>query len=72
MHAPHVQPRTAGYLIAGIFAVCAGVELGRVVADRQLAEQLAEVGVILLLFGVGLHFHLRDLLAVKRLSLIHI
>ena len=38
------------------------------VADRHLAEQLAEVGVILLMFGVGLHFHLKELLAVRRVA----
>src|SRR5262249_47182007 len=39
------------------------------VANRQLAEQLAEVGVILLMFGVGLHFHLKELLAVRRVAI---
>ncbi|MFO0811394.1 MAG: cation:proton antiporter [Gemmataceae bacterium] len=38
------------------------------VADRHLAEQLAEVGVILLMFGVGLHFHIEELLAVRRVA----
>ena len=37
-------------------------------ADQHLAEQLAEVGVILLMFGVGLHFHFKDLLAVRRVA----
>jgi len=36
------------------------------VANKQLADQLAEVGVILLMFGVGLHFHLKDLIAGAR------
>src|SRR6185503_3519976 len=40
------------------------------VADKRLANQLAEVGVILLMFGVGLNFHLKDLLAVKRIAII--
>jgi monovalent cation:H+ antiporter-2, CPA2 family len=35
------------------------------VADAELADQLAEIGVILLMFGVGLQFHLDELLAVK-------
>ena len=39
------------------------------VADAELAHQLAEVGVILLMFGVGLHFHLKDLLAVKGIAI---
>ncbi len=55
-----------GYLIAGVLV---GPHTPGFVADRQLAEQLAEVGVILLMFGVGLHFHLEDLLAVRRVAL---
>jgi CPA2 family monovalent cation:H+ antiporter-2 len=39
------------------------------VADRHMAEQLAEVGVILLMFGVGLHFHPSDLVTVRRIAL---
>ena len=39
------------------------------VADRALAEQLSEVGIILLMFGVGLQFHLKELLAVRRVAL---
>src|SRR4029453_1477487 len=39
------------------------------VANRALAEQLAEVGIILLMFGVGLQFHLKELLAVRRVAL---
>jgi CPA2 family monovalent cation:H+ antiporter-2 len=38
------------------------------VANRHLADQLAEIGVILLMFGVGLHFHVNDLLAVRRVA----
>lgn len=51
MHAPHVQPRPAGYAIAGIFAVCAGVELGRVVADAPWGAftPLASHGVAVML-----------------------
>ena len=55
-----------GYLLAGIMV---GPQTPGFVADRQLAEQLAEVGVILLMFGVGLHFHLKDLLAVKNIAI---
>jgi monovalent cation:H+ antiporter-2, CPA2 family len=51
-----------GYLLAGI---AVGPHTPGFVADSQLAEQLAEIGVILLMFGVGLHFHLEDLIAVR-------
>ncbi len=54
-----------GYLLAGILV---GPNTPGFVADRHLAEQLAEVGVILLMFGVGLHFHLDELLAVRRIA----
>src|SRR6476620_3185376 len=51
---------------------CAGVALGPFtpgfVGDAHLAAQLAEIGVILLMFGVGLHFHLKDLLAVRNVA----
>jgi len=39
------------------------------VANKQLADQLAEVGVMLLMFGVGLHFHLKDLIAVRGVAI---
>ena len=39
------------------------------VADQNLAEQLAEVGVILLMFGVGLQFHIEELLAVRKVAI---
>src|SRR5262249_7188228 len=55
-----------GYLLAGI---AVGPNTPGFVADRHLAEQLAEVGVILLLFGVGLHFHFEELWAVRRVAL---
>lgn len=51
-----------GYLLGGVLI---GPHTPGFVADVGLAHQLAEVGVILLMFGVGLHFHLKDLLAVK-------
>jgi CPA2 family monovalent cation:H+ antiporter-2 len=54
-----------GYLLAG-FVV--GPHSPGFVADAAMAAQLAEVGVILLMFGVGLHFDLHDLLAVKRIA----
>jgi monovalent cation:H+ antiporter-2, CPA2 family len=55
-----------GYLLAG---VAVGPYTPGFVADGAIAEQLAELGVILLLFGVGLHFHVKDLLAVRRVAL---
>lgn len=55
-----------GYLVAGI---AIGPFTPGFVADRGIAEQLAEMGVILLMFGVGLHFKLHELLAVKRLAI---
>ena len=55
-----------GYLIAGIFV---GPFTPGFVADQGLASQLAEIGVILLMFGVGLHFSLRDLLDVKGIAI---
>jgi len=55
-----------GYLLSGLLV---GPHTPGFVADKQLADQLAEVGVILLMFGVGLHFHLKDLLAVRRVAI---
>src|SRR3954469_11047035 len=55
-----------GYLLAG---VAVGPYTPGFEANRELAEQLSEVGVILLMFGVGLHFHLGDLLAVRRIAI---
>src|SRR5262245_49289573 len=54
-----------GYLVAGVVV---GPNTPGFVANRELADQLAEIGVILLMFGVGLHFHLDDLLAVRRVA----
>src|SRR5215471_11071046 len=58
-------PPLVGYLLAGI---AVGPFTPGFVADAKLAPQLAEIGVILLMFGVGLHFSLRDLLAVRRVA----
>jgi CPA2 family monovalent cation:H+ antiporter-2 len=58
-------PPLVGYLVAG---VALGPFTPGFVADSALASQLAEVGVILLMFGVGLHFSVRDLLAVRRIA----
>jgi CPA2 family monovalent cation:H+ antiporter-2 len=54
-----------GYLLAGVLL---GPHTPGFVADRHLAEQLAEIGVILLMFGVGLHFHVKDLMAVRGIA----
>ena len=54
-----------GYLIAGVLI---GPNTPGFVGDMALASQLAEIGVILLMFGVGLHFSLRDLLAVRAIA----
>ncbi len=55
-----------GYLLAGVVA---GPFTPGFVGDQTLAPQLAEIGVILLMFGVGLHFSMRDLLAVKKIAI---
>jgi len=55
-----------GYLVAGIVA---GPFTPGFVGDMELAPQLAEIGVILLMFGVGLHFSWRDLMSVKGIAL---
>ncbi len=59
-------PALVGYLLAGI---AIGPATPGFVADIGIAAQLAEIGVMLLMFGVGLHFSLNDLLAVKRIAL---
>jgi len=59
------MPPLVGYLMAGILI---GPGTPGFVADIELASQLAEIGVMLLMFGVGLHFSLADLMAVKRIA----
>ena len=59
-------PPLVGYLVAGI---CAGPFTPGFVADQSLAPELAELGVILLMFGVGLHFSVKDLLSVKNIAI---
>ncbi len=54
-----------GYLLAGVLI---GPFTPGFVADQSLASQLAEIGIILLMFGVGLHFSLADLLAVRAIA----
>ncbi|HEX5020337.1 MAG TPA: YbaL family putative K(+) efflux transporter [Candidatus Binatia bacterium] len=59
-------PPLVGYLIGGIVI---GPATPGFVADVELSAQLAEIGVMLLMFGVGLHFSLDDLLAVRKIAL---
>jgi CPA2 family monovalent cation:H+ antiporter-2 len=59
-------PVLVGYMLAGVII---GPASSGLVADVQLSQQLAEIGVILLMFGVGLHFSLGDLFAVRRIAL---
>ncbi len=59
-------PALVGYLLAGI---AIGPATPGFVADVGIAAQLSEIGVMLLMFGVGLHFSLKDLMAVKRIAL---
>ncbi|WP_269932561.1 YbaL family putative K(+) efflux transporter [Aminobacter sp. HY435] len=58
-------PPLVGYLIAGMLV---GPNTPGFVADQGLALELAEIGVILLMFGVGLHFSLKDLLSVRAIA----
>ncbi len=55
-----------GYLLAGVLV---GPSTPGFVADQGLANELAEIGVILLMFGVGLHFSMKDLMSVKAIAL---
>ncbi|MDQ9949923.1 MULTISPECIES: cation:proton antiporter [Acinetobacter] len=59
-------PPLIGYLIAGIII---SPNTPGIVADIHLANQLAELGVMFLMFGVGMHFSLKDLLLVRRIAL---
>src|SRR3990172_2847561 len=59
-------PPLVGYLIAGVIV---GPFTPGFVADAELAPQLAEIGVILLMFGVGMHFSVSDLLEVRAIAL---
>jgi len=59
-------PPIVGYLLAGI---AIGPFTPGFVADQNIASELAEIGVILLMFGVGLHFSLADLLSVKAIAI---
>ncbi|EJL53152.1 Kef-type K+ transport system, predicted NAD-binding component [Rhizobium sp. CF122] len=59
------MPPLVGYLVAGVLV---GPHTPGYVADQSLAPELAEIGVILLMFGVGLHFSLKDLLSVRGIA----
>ena len=59
-------PPLVGYIVAGIVI---SPNTPGVVADMALANQLAELGVMFLMFGVGMHFSLKDLLQVRRIAL---
>lgn len=61
------MPPLVGYLLAGVMI---GPGTPGFVGDVALSGQLAEIGVMLLMFGVGLHFSLDDLLAVDRKSVV--
>ena len=60
------MPPLVGYLLAGVFI---GPFTPGFVADQHIANELAELGVILLMFGVGLHFSMKDLLAVRKVAI---
>ena len=59
-------PPLVGYLVAGILI---GPATPGFVADMELTTELAEIGVMLMMFGVGLHFSIRDLMAVQRIAI---
>lgn len=59
-------PTLVGYLFAGVFL---GPFTPGYIGDQQLANQLAEIGVVLLMFGVGLHFSLNDLDRLKKTAI---
>ena len=59
-------PALVGYLLAGVII---GPFTPGFVADAEIAAQLAEIGVMLLMFGVGLHFSIDELLSVRKLAL---
>jgi len=60
------MPPLVGYLVAGVLV---GPFTPGFVADAELATELSEIGVILLMFGVGLHFSLKDLLSVRAVAI---
>src|SRR5215470_13731370 len=56
-----------GYLLAGLIV---GPYSPGFVADRAVANEFAEIGIVLLMFGVGLQFHVKDLLAVRKIAIV--
>src|SRR5690606_17616617 len=60
------MPPLVGYMFSGILV---GPYTPGFVAEQDLGAQLAELGVILLMFGVGLHFSLKDLMSVRALAI---
>jgi len=60
------MPPLVGYLLAGIIM---GPHSPGFIADLAIAEELAEIGIVLLMFGVGLHFSVRDLMEVRRIAI---
>lgn len=63
------MPPLIGYLFAGIIVGPYGPDIPGMQGNVELSQQLAELGVILLMFGVGLHFSIKDLMAVKKVAL---
>lgn len=59
-------PPIVGFLLAGVVI---GPHTPGYIADLQLAEELAEIGIVLLMFGVGLHFSFKDLMSVKKIAI---
>lgn len=59
-------PPIVGYLLAGVLI---GPYTPGFIADVKIAEELSEIGIVMLMFGVGLHFSLKDLLDVRRIAL---
>ncbi len=59
-------PTIVGYILAGVVI---GPFTPGFFADREIATELAEIGIILLMFGVGIHFSVRDLVAVKNIAI---
>ena len=64
-HRLRISP-LVGYLLAGVLM---GPFTPGFVADQNIAHELAEIGIILLMFGVGLHFSLKDLLSVRAIAM---
>src|SRR3954452_12322503 len=63
-HRLRISP-LVGYILAGVVV---GPFTPGFIADQALASELAEIGIILLMFGVGLHFSLKDLLSVRKIA----